>query len=225
MSNWIIFSVTSSILMLMLSRINIYIDIHFCRRKDDDYIEVSVSALRPLLVYTIKIPVIEIVRYNDLPWITSEIKAPQGGAETHIAREQRFVKKIAEIFVKNPQKFKKLMRAVKRYIRIYRKYINSLVASIHCEKLDIRAVYGFDDAAFTGLMMGAFGAARGLLLASLHNRLILEAKPNINITPVYGQSHFEIEFRCIFRIRLGNVITATMATLTNSLHREATRSG
>ncbi|MDF2570752.1 MAG: hypothetical protein K0R55_2356 [Sporomusa sp.] len=225
MNNWGIFLTATITLMLILSRINIFIDFHFCRRKDDDYVNVTVFALRPLFVYSIKIPVIEIVRYNDLPWITSEIKAPQGGTETHIAREQRFLKRIPEILIKNPKKFNKLMSEIKQYIRIYRCYINRLVASTHCEKLDLRAVYGFDDAAFTGLMMGVFGAARGLLLTSLHNRLILDAKPNINITPVYGQSHFEIDFRCIFRIRLGNVITATMATLTNSMHREATRSG
>lgn len=225
MNDWMIFTITSCILIWLLSQINIYIDIHFYRHKNDDYLEVRVSALRPLLVYSLKIPVIEIVRYNALPWLTSELKVNQRGTETHIAREQRFVKKFAVIFVKNPQKFKKIMRGVKEYIQIYRNYINRLVSSIHCERLKLRAVYGFEDAAFTGLMMGVFGAARGLLLVSLHNRLQLEATPEINITPVYGQCYFEIDFRCIFRIRLGNVITATMAALTNSLHREATRSG
>ncbi|HWR45253.1 DUF2953 domain-containing protein [Sporomusa sp.] len=225
MNNWTIILLTAVSLMLMLSRINIYIELYFCRHNDDDHVAVTLYALRPLLVYTIKIPVIEIVRFNDLPWITSKIKAPQGGTETYVAREQRFVKRIAEIFVKNPQKFRKLMREVKRYINIYSCYINSLVSSIHCEKLDLRAEYGFEDAASTGLMMGVIGAARGLLLTSLDNRLKLDAKPNIKVTPMYGQSHFEIEFKCILRIRLGKVITATMATLTNSLHKEATRSG
>ncbi|HWR09241.1 DUF2953 domain-containing protein [Sporomusa sp.] len=225
MNNWTIVLAAAVILLLMLSRINIYIELYVCRHNDDDHIAITLYALRPLLVYAIKIPVIEIVQYNDLPWITSKIKTPQGGTETYVAREQRFVKRMVEIFVKNPQKFRKLMRGVNRYIRLYRYYINSLVSSTHCEKLDLKAAYGFDDAACTGLAMGVVGAARGLLLTSLNTRLKLEAKPNINVTPVYGQSHFALEFKCILRIRLGKVITATIATLTNSLYKEATRSG
>ncbi|QDR80762.1 DUF2953 domain-containing protein [Sporomusa termitida] len=225
MVNWLMIIAAGIILLFMLSRINVYIELYLCRHNDDDHLAITLHALKPLFVYTIKIPVIEIVQYNELPWITSKIKAPAGGTETYVAREQRFVKRMAEFFLTNPRKFHKLMRGVNRYIRTYRYYINNLVSSIHCQKIDIKIVYGFDDAAFTGLMMGVFGAAQGFLLTALNTRLKLDAKPAIKIIPVYGQCRLQLDFQCILRIRLGKVITATMATLTNSLYKEATRSG
>lgn|GEM_PF-1211265 len=225
MNNLMIFLVAVVVLLFMLLRINIYIDLHACRHNENDHITLAIYALRPLFVYTIKIPMLEIIRYNDLPWITSKIKAPEGGSEGHIAREQRFVKKTAGLLIGNPKKFKKLIQGIRQFINGYRYYINTLVASLHCERLDIRAKYGFEDAAYTGIMMGVLGAAQGLLLSSLYKRLSMDTQPNIRIVPLYGKSYFEIELRCIFRIRLGKVISATMAILKKISHREATRSG
>ncbi len=226
MANWLMVIAAGIILLFMLSRIQVYIELSICRHNADDHLAITLHALKPLFVYTLKIPVIEIVQVNSLPWITSKIKAPEGGTETYVAREQRFVKTMGEIFLKKPRKFRKLMRGVQRYLRAYRYYINNLVSSIHCQRMDCRLVYGFDDAALTGFMMGVFGAAQGFLLTSLNNRLQLDAKPDIKVIPVYNRPHFQLDFKCILRIRLGKVITATMATLTTSLYKkEATRSG
>ncbi|WP_425061119.1 hypothetical protein SCACP_18920 [Sporomusa carbonis] len=225
MNNWLIVITSAVILVLLLSRVNLYIDFQFCRRSDDDYVAVTVYIFRQLLVYTIKIPVIQIVRYNDVPWLNLELEGSSDHAETNVDREQQFVKRFCDILLRKPKKLNRLIKTVNNFLRLYRRFVDRMVANVHCEKLDFKAVYGFEDAAWTGMAMGVFGALRGVMLTRLYNRLTFDTKPNIKITPVYGENRFEVEFRCIFRIRLGNVITATMAILPNSMHREATRSG
>lgn len=225
MESWLLFLTTVLFFLWLLSQVNLYIDLHFCRRKDDDFLEVTVYALRKLLIYTMKIPVIEIIQYNDLPWVTSEIQTSHAKTETHAEREQRFVKKLAKIFIYNPRRFLRLLKSTRHFFRTYRHYANRLTQAMHCDRLEIKVVYCFEDAAVTGVLMGILGSMLGLLLQSLQNRLIMDSEPAVRVKPVYGCNYLEVEVRCIFRIRLGNVITASMARVANSLHKEATRSG
>ena len=184
-------------------------------------------ALQKLIIYTIKIPAIKLIQYDDLPWITSEINSPLGAAKTQVGREQRFVRKTIKLLFHNPERFFRLLRTLNRFLRGYRRYVSRLSKEIHCEKIELTTIYGFEDAAFTGIMVGILSSMAQIMLTSMHNRLVVDTKPYIKIQPLYGHSQLEIEIelKCIFRIRFGNVITATMAILINSLHKEATRSG
>ena len=226
MNSWLVVVMAVAILLGLLFRVNLYIDVHFCRRKDDDYLAVTVHALQKIFMYTIKIPAIKLIQYDDLPWIASEIESPLGEvANTQVGREQRFVRKSIKLLFHNPERFLQLIRAVRQFIRGYRRYVSRLSKGIHCEKLELTTIYGFEDAAFTGIMMGVVGSMVEIMLTSMHNRLVVEVKPDIKVMPIYGKIQLEIELKCIFRIRLGNVITATMAILRNSLRKEAARSG
>lgn len=225
MSSWLLVLTTTFILMFALLRVSVYIDLHFCRKKDDDFVSVTVYALRRIISYSIKIPVIEIKEYNDLPWISSEIKTTDEKTEPHISGEQRFVKKLMKILFFDPQRFLHIYSTTNRFVKSYLSYIDKLSRNIHCEKFYINVKYGFDDAAFTGIMLGVFGGLVEKMLISMRHRLILDTKPDVNLIPLFNKSHFEVELKCIFRIRLGNVITATIARITKLLNREATRSG
>ncbi len=226
MNSWLLFLTTVVIFLLLLSRVNLYIDMHFCRRKDDDFVEVTVYSLKKLLIYTLKIPAIEIIQHNNLPWISSEIKTTsRSKTKTDIDREQLFIKRTVIDFIYKPQRFVRLLRASRKFFRVYQHYTKRLTHEMHCERLDITAVYGFEDAAFTGFLQGILASMIAIMLKSMHNRLVMDSNPAIKLVPVYGDNHLEVEVRCIFRIRLGNVISAAMAKLTKSLHREATRSG
>lgn len=225
MNNWLFMLIAAVILLLLLFKISLFIEFHFCRRKDDDYVAVSVFALQKIFLYTIRIPTIAVIQHNDLPWIASNIKTPQGDTATHVGGEQRFLKKSIQILFHNPEEFVQLVRSVKQFIRGYNHYISKLAQGIRCEKFELSTIYGFEDAAFTGIMMGVLGSFVNTLLSSAQRRLIFDAKPVILLQPVFGCSQVEIDFRCILRIRFGNVITATMSVLLNSLHGEVTRSG
>lgn len=226
MNSWLLLLTTVVIFLLLLSQVNLYIDMHFCRRKDDDFVEVTVYSLKKLLVYTLKIPAIEIIQHNNLPWISSEIKATSSSkTKTNVDREQLFIKRTVIDFIYKPRQFVRVLRTSRNFFRLYQHYSKRLTHEMHCERLDITAVFGFEDAAFTGIIQGILASMIAIMLKSMHNRVAMDSNPVIKLMPVYGNSHFEVEVRCIFRIRLGNVISAAMARLTKSLHREATRSG
>ncbi|WP_371370828.1 DUF2953 domain-containing protein [Sporomusa aerivorans] len=216
MISWLFILTAVGIILLLLTRVNLYIDVHCCRKGEDDFVTVTVYALKKLFLYSMKIPVIKVIQYNDFPWLTSEIKTSQAKTGTKVGREQRFAKKLLKLFVYNPQQFKHILHIAKRFFSDYRFYIGKLLRGLHCEKFELRVAYGFEDAALTGVMMGVVSLVIARIISSLHTQALLDAKPKVNIKPLFGHSHFEMELSCIFRIRLGNVITATMAKITNS---------
>ena len=225
MNRWLLVLSATAILLIVIYHINLYIDLQFSRRANDDYIAVSVYALQKIFAYSIKVPTIALVRHDNLLWVSSEIEASQGTAKTKLKREERFLKKTIKLLFYNPERFWRLFKLTKQIFRDYRNYMDKLSTGVHCEKFELRASYGFDDAAVTGIFMGVLGSAFQLLLTAMHNRILLDTRPSIQIHPNYQHSQFEVELSCIFRIRLGNVITATIAVLRNLLHTEATSNG
>jgi Protein of unknown function (DUF2953). len=171
-----------------------------------------------------KVPVIEIVQSNSLPWLESEIETANRKAKTHITREKQFIKKAFQMSLKHPQRFFRALNSVKYYTRLYQRIIMGVVNSLSCERLHWKIKYGSDDAALTGLIGGAFWAFKGMLVTVLKQRFVFTSHPKIAITPVFGQACFEVEFQCIFSLRLGKVINA-MAILLNNRGKGAATSG
>lgn len=225
MDRWLLIFTATAILLILICRINLYINLQFSRREDDDYLAITVYALRKLFAYSIKIPTIMLIKHDNLLWISSEIETPPNITKTKLNREQRFLKKTLKLLFYEPDRFWRLIKLAKHIFHDYRKYMDKLSTGIHCEKFELKASYGFDDAALTGLFMGIWGSVLQLLLTAVRNRIMLDTKPSIQIQPNYKQRQLELELSCIFRIRLGNVITATIAVLRNISYTEATSSG
>jgi hypothetical protein len=225
MNYWLFDLMAAGIVLLLLFRVNLYIDVRVLRQNEDDFIAITVSTLQKLFVYSLKIPAVKIIQDDVLPWLTTEIKTPKVTTETHIEREQRFAKKLLTLFVTNPRKFRHILRDATDFYNNYRFYTGKLLRGLHCEKFELKVVYGFEDAALTGVMMGVLGTITARMLTALQTQVCVETKPELTIKPLFGRSYFAMELTCIFRIRLGNVITASMATVSNSLHREAKRNG
>lgn len=224
MNSWLLILTATTILGLLLFRLNLYIAVYFHRHSSDDYITVTVYALQKLIVYSIKIPVVKLFQEDNSLWITSKIIVPPESKRTRIQREQRFIKKMAKLLVHNPEQFLHLLKTSRRFIRGYRSFVQALTKKIHCQKFELAITCGSDDAAIAGLMTGILRAITAILLITLHKRLTMTAKPVIRIQPNYHQPLLNMELTCIFSVRLGNVITAAMAILATTLHREATRS-
>lgn len=225
MNSWLLVFIALVNFLILLARINIYVELHFCRCNNDDYITITVSALQQLLYYNIKVPSIMLIDHDNLPWVASEIKTPHGTTKTKVNREQRFFKKTIKMMFFNPERFLHLFRLTKQIYRTYSNYMNTLARGIHCEKFELKTTYGLGDAALTGIFMGMIGAVTQVALLSMHRRITFDARPSIKIQPIFEQSQLALELNCIFRIRFGNVIIATIEVLRNLLREEATRSG
>lgn len=224
MEKWFIVVTSSFMVGFMLSRINLYIAINIRRCGKDDSISIRVSMLSNFVNYNIKIPVIEFTSKDGLILLESVIDTNKEKIKTHPKREKRFLKNVVKIYLTQPRRLRKLMRTIRRYSRKYRKFMTQLFVNIYCEKLYWKTTIGLEDAALTGLGSGLLWAMKGLIVAILHNRIKVACRPEINVVPVFGHNHFEIDFSCIFRIRLGNVITATV-NLFNTKDKGAVKSG
>lgn len=225
MNSWFLILIATIIFLILLARVNIYVELQFNRCNKDDYIAITVSALWQFLCYNIKVPAIMLIEHDNLPWVASEIKTSHEKAKTKVNREQRFLKKTINMMFFNPERFLHLFRLTKQIYRTYLNYMNRLARGIHCEKFEIRTKYGLDNAALTGILMGIIEAVTQVALLSMRNRIRFDARPSIKIQPIFEESQLTFELNCIFRIRFGNVIIATIEVVRNLLREEATRSG
>jgi len=197
----------------LLLRINIFIEIDYRRHGKDDLAIVKVSALKNLLSYEMKLQVIELTRRQEWIWLESEIETPGGKIESKALREQRFLKKAVRILIENPRKIKRLLRLFRYYRRIYRYFMDRIIPALSCERLVWRTALGGDDAAVVGIATGAVWASKGIIVSALQRRVCFAVKPVIKVVPDFNSPNCETDFKCIFRISLGNVINTIVSTI------------
>lgn len=210
MSNWFIVILAGVVVAYVFFRINIHINIQYRRTADDDDLWVHIYLLRHFLVYRLHVPVIEVTKNSSLPWLKSELHTPQEKVRTYPKRERRYVKRVLNIYLHHPQKWRTLMRRFRQYRDLYYTFANQLAKNVHCERLKCKITYGSEDAAQTGMMVGAFWAVSGLAINGIRRHLAFLRRPEIKIIPSFGKNSFDIDFLCIFRLTVGHVIIASL---------------
>jgi len=78
------------------------------------------------------------------------------------------------------------------------------------ERLEWRTEVGAGDAAATGLLAGAFWALKGTVVGFLLRDHRFLEPPKLWVAPFYRDVRLALEIRCIFRLRLGDIIRAAM---------------
>ncbi len=209
MVDWLLLTITSFGVAFVISRISIYIHLKFLRNHDDDFIKVDVYLPHGILLYSMKVPVIEIVSRNYIPWLESEVKTKHGETKTHSRREQRFVKVFFDIYFKHPRKLQRLYKTFRYYQKLYFRFMHHIIQSICCEKFTWKTTFGFEDAADTAVLSGALWSVKALVVTFLQKRTNFTAKPIIKVQPVFGEKKLDIDFQCIFSIKLGHLINAS----------------
>ena len=208
MENCLIIIVAIIVIIYLLSYSKIYITLQCKRDESNDYIAVDVYIFRRLLAYSMEVPMVEIGDIKDSLWLKSKIKTDQSQDETHIKREQRFVKKTVEFYMLHPRKLGRVIRQVRYYARLYYNVMNKFNQSLHCEQLQWKTIYGSEDAEQTGIVTGMLWSVKALIIARLKKHVIVINKPIINVNPIFGQNTVKVDFQCIFSMGLGNVINA-----------------
>jgi len=208
MEIWLMMILSNLIIMCLLFYTKIIIHLQYQRDGSDDYIAVNVYILNKLLTYSMKVPIIEIGDSKNLFWLKSKIQTAHGQDKTHIKREQRFVKKMLKFYILHPRKLGRVIKKMRHYFRLYYGMKQRIAKSLHCEQLQWKTIFGSEDAGLTGLGTGVLWSVKALILTRLQNQISVMQKPVINVTPIFGQNSFKVDFQCIFSIRFGNVIKA-----------------
>ncbi|MDR3564097.1 MAG: DUF2953 domain-containing protein [Negativicutes bacterium] len=213
MENGLAVLLAAFFLVYALSRVKIFIRLHYRRQATDDFIRIDVYALRRLMLYSLDIPVIETVREGGLPWLKTRMNAGGAGTETHTAREQRFAANTLDIYLKDAKKWRHLAHEVHVGLRLYYRCVRRLERKMQCEKFLWRTTVGLDDAAITSMIAGGLWVVKSEFYLFLKRRLRFAVRPVIMVTPSFVAERFAMELECIFTIRVGNVINAVLSLI------------
>lgn len=219
----IILAVDFFILLFILANIPLYLQLCYRRNASDDYIVVTVYAVYRLLHYSMKIPALQLEKEGKV-WPTAEVAKGQESIDSDPGREQVFVKRFIERYVLHPGRLRHVLAEIKEHFIVYRRFMNALIGKLTCVHLAWRTRYGMEDAALVGVLYGVIWSGKSLLLKRLGQRVAFSARPVVALVPVQGGSLWEIEFDCIFTLKLGNLITA-IGMMVYIMAKEARHSG
>lgn len=221
MMNWLIFSIASTLLMYSLLRIRMFIEVEYQRSGKDDNLVIKLYLLRGLLFYQLKVPIMEIVYDKNMMWLETKLKA-ETAAKTHTKEEMRAFKRLVLIYVKHPRKLKRMLRLIKHLTRIYRQAMDKIISNLSCEKFYWETKLGFQDAELTGICTGYLWILKNIMVVRLSHKFQFNEQPIIKVVPQFGQDAASVKFHCIFSIRVGNVINASLHFVS---HKEAVNGG
>lgn len=202
MKFWLIFLVINLLIGFLLSFTKIYIDIKYKRSGKDDYIAINIYMIKKLIAFSMEVPIVKIASSDDCFWIESAINTPKGKDRLQTEGNSKKVNN------KSLRGLRLFIRKIIYFIRLYYQTIDRILKSLVCEKLCWKTIYGSEDAAITGIMTGVIWTIKTLVLRKLESRIYYIGKPVITVTPIFGCNRFEVDFQCIFSIRLGNLIKA-----------------
>lgn len=213
MAVWLSALGAAGLVCFFLARLRLFIAVDYHRRKANDQLNIEVYFPGRLIAYRLEVPLVQLSERGGLVWLESHLKVGREKAETHARAEQRFVGNTWDIFLHDPGHWRYLMRQFDYYTRIYNVFIGRVLAALVCEKLSWETRFGADDAAATSLMVGLLWFLKNQVYMQMKKRLKAVARPALAVTPLYTWVGLEVDFTCIFSIRLGNVINAAAGSI------------
>ena len=195
-------------LVFLISLSKIYIEVTYKRNDENDYVTVNVYTLKKLIFYTMQVPMVRIAEKAGDFKLQSTVSTAINQEKTDPIREEKLIKKRDHLVKKHPRKIRHTLQKFHYYSKRYCRIIDKLLKLIVCEKMFWKTKYGSEDAALTGTLVGGLWAFKSLLMNQLKRRIFSMGTLDIDVKPVFGSNQLEIDFQCIFSIRLGNVIKA-----------------
>lgn len=207
MKNWGMLLVGSFIISYICWRSRLYINLKYSRYDADDNLIIEVYVWRHLISYRVDIPVIELTRRRGTLWLESELETVNGENETCAQHEKKYALHFVLVYLRNLKRLRKLYRQIQRAVRNYKKIMHCLNKYIECRHFYWKTRFGYEDAALTGIMAGVMWALKTYILCDMSKRCQITTKPVICVEPIFNKHILEINFECIFSIRLGQIIT------------------
>lgn len=198
---WVLLSLVVIILILctiLFLKLKVFID--YYHGNDNDHLVITFRSLFGLLKYKINVPVIKVA--EDSPSLVVHKKAEVGNEEKDKKHEK--VKFTAEEILHSIQDMQNFLKHVSGFYKIVRSFLKKVTVS----RIEWITVVGVGDAAYTGMLTGAFWTAKGSLLGLVSTLMKVKTIPKIMITPEFNQSISQTSFQCMIHFRIGHAIFA-----------------
>ncbi|MEK4028468.1 DUF2953 domain-containing protein [Pseudobacillus sp. FSL P4-0506] len=175
------------ILCLSIYFLKIRLLFYFFRVPESKEAYVRFSFLHGLLSYTLYIPL----------------------TDSSISETQR-KRADEEVTPEEAEKFFIQVKEKLEHIENLHYIIRSFLNKIEIHTFLWRTAIGMKDAAWTGVAAGSLWAIKGSVLSAAHRMMNMTAIPEIEVTPVFGQSIWKVECSCMISFRAGHAITAVI---------------
>lgn len=139
-----------------------------------------------------------------------------------------------DIEVRNPLKLLKdvwpiLVKIYPYLLKIYKPLdviTKKFFATIKCQELTWSTEIGLHDAAVTALLSGALWNIKYNIKRNLLNNVeASQTRINFRTDPLFNKSCFNVNFRCIFMVRIGNIIITNLKVGTLLIRSLLTKGG
>ncbi len=198
---WVLLSLVVIILILctiLFLKLKVFID--YYHGNDNDHLEITLRALFGLLKYKVNVPVIKVA--EDSPSLVVHKKVGVGNEEKDKKHEK--VKFTAEEILHSIQDMQHFLKHVSGFYKIVRSFLKKVTVS----RIEWITVVGVGDAAYTGMLTGAFWTAKGSLLGLISTLMKVKTIPKIMITPEFNRAISQTSFQCMIHFRIGHAIFA-----------------
>ncbi len=198
---WVLLAIlllTVLMIVILLTKVKIVLD--YFHGNDNDHLKVTLKAWGGLIKYKIDVPAIKVD--DNSPSIVAEKKTETGPDET-VQKEQT-----TQVDEKDVLSSIHDIRQLLTHIAGFHKIIRGFLKKVTIRNIQWHTMIGVGDAAATGVLTGAFWAAKGSLIGVLSNYMKLKEMPVMSITPNFQHAVSMTSFKCMFQVRVGHAILA-----------------
>ncbi|WP_328160414.1 DUF2953 domain-containing protein [Cytobacillus praedii] len=198
---WLLITLIVLILLIIsviLTKVKILL--YYYHNNDNDHLKIEFKAWFGLIKYKKEIPLIKID--DNSPTIVTKEKKTLGPLE---GTEKKDTKQYSATDLMNSiQDTKELLTHVVSLHRIVKNFLNK----ISIKEFSWHTMVGIGDAAYTGMLTGAFWALKGSVIGLISHYMKLKAAPTMSITPQFQFAVSQTVISCIFQFRIGHAMVA-----------------
>lgn len=184
----------------LISLISLEFRVSYLKKRSNDELIITVQALHGWLVYKFEVPSIH---WSNQGWI------PFWHLVTEL--ENRWGEPIAEETLRiESSKLRRFWPVLKyflpKYWEVFR-LLHEFFGGVKLTHLRWITEFGSDDPAETGLTTGCLWALKGWIWANLRRSVMVNVRrPVFIVRPMFQSPRFNLDFDCIFKVRLGHII-------------------
>ncbi|WML47292.1 DUF2953 domain-containing protein [Neobacillus sp. PS3-34] len=186
--------------IILFTKITIFIN--YYHHKDNDDLKVEFRALFGLIKYKINVPLIKIDD-NSPTIVLKETTQKSNNSENEKKDRKQFS---AEDLLDSIRDTKELLEHVFKLHKI----VKAFLGKVSIKQFEWRTIFGIGDAAYTGMLTGAFWAIKGSIVGLISHYMKMKQMPQLAVIPHFQQTVSQTQLKCIFQFRIGHAILAGM---------------
>lgn len=189
----------------MVMWIKASLDFHYSRHKENDNLDIRLSALGGFWKFQLSIPTIKLEWEEGLKILTQqEAQAPTG--EKRKAYQELKVRYFKTGF------FYELFPNIPSLLIAFNRIKKKFYKGIHCTEFNWKIEYGHENPAITALTVGSFWAMLGYSLGRMYNQVTMDTQePKIMVQPQFKKPGFSCNIQSSFNLRLGHAFLVGLA--------------